>query len=380
MEGLLKEDTNTTLRFNAEYSELKRLNQELNTYYKTLSKMSSAFLALGAVENILVCIVLFKASKLRTTPSGSKLSKFFILQLAITDLVFRAVHCFHRETAKRMEITSEQCKMTIFSVFTCAAVTFVLLSAIAIDRYVHILFPIRSLGIKTRKSFVMLLIWIYALTVCSGFIGSSTVYHKPFNFHRRRRLLPQARLLNSRRNSTSSWESRTHCMPGVSGSLERRAAFTVYFLFAFVVPLLCIIFSYTKITVFLWKKTKQTNIINRSMAKAKLRATQMFALVVFSFLLSWGPIIILDMVVSYPFRPGKITFKEFPLRPLFDCFSQTSSILNPIIYAFGDTHFRRSLALLLDGRKRARMNINRVSPAKMNGTFIRMTNLNPRTQ
>ena len=378
MEGLFKEDTNTSHHVNAEYSELKKFNQELNTYYKTLSKMSTAFLALGAVENILVCIVLFKASKVRTTQSGSKLSKFFILQLAITDLVFRAVHCFHRETAKRMEITSEQCKMTIFSVFTCAAVTFVLLSAIAIDRYVHILFPIRSLGIKTRKSFVMLLIWIYALTICSGFIGSATVYHKPFNFHRRRRLLPQARLLNL--NSTSSLESRTHCMPGVSGSLERRAAFTVYFLFAFVVPLLCIIFSYTKITVFLWKKTKQTNIINRSMAKAKLRATQMFALVVFSFVLSWGPIMILDMIASYPFRPGKITFKEFPLRPLFDCFSQTSSILNPIIYAFGDTHFRRSLGLLLRVRKMAGVKINRVSPAKMNGTFIQMTNLNPRTQ
>lgn len=380
MEGLLKEDTNASLFFNAEYSELKKFNQELNTYYKTLSKMSYAFLALGAAENIFVCIVLFKASKVRTTQSCSKLSKFFILQLAITDLVFRAVHCFHRASAKRMELSSEQCKVTIFSVFTCAAVTFVLLSAIAIDRYVHILFPIRSLGIKTRKSFVMLLIWIYAFTICSGFIGSATVYHKSFNFHRRRRPLPQARLLNSRRNSTRSWESRTHCIPGVSGSLERRAAFTVYFLFAFVVPLFCIIFSYTKITVFLWRKTKQTNVINRSMATAKLRATQMFALVVFSFLLSWGPIMILDMVASYPFRPGKITFKEFPLRPLFDCFSQTSSILNPIIYAFGDTNFKRSLWLLFYVRKRARVNINRVSPAKMNASYIQMTHLNPRTQ
>ena len=197
-----------------------------------------------------MCVVLFRASKVRTTQSCSKLSNFFILQLAITDLVFRAVNFFHQTSAKGMDLTSEQCKMTLFSVFTCAAVTFVLLSAIAIDRYVHILFSIRSLGIKTRKSFVMLLIWIYALAICSRFISSATVYHsRPFTIHRRGRPLPLGEaLLNSTMNSTGSWvikEPKTHCIPGEPRSLERKAAYTVYFLFAFVVPLFCIIFSNT---------------------------------------------------------------------------------------------------------------------------------------
>ena len=340
--------------------------------------MSYTFLALGTTENILVCLVLFKASKIATSQSTSKLSSFFFLHLAITDLVFRAFN-FFRKASKRVELNTTQCKVTIVSVFTCAAITFALLAGIAIDRYVHILFPIRSLSVKIRKYLVMLLIWIYSLAICSGFIASATVSH--FNFRgRRRRPMHQAFLNKTRNNTNYGWEfkePRKHCIPGSSRSLERKIAYTIYFLFAFVVPLFCIVFSYTKITVFLWRKTKTANVANRGLAKAKLRALRMFALVVFSFVLSWGPIMILDIIASYPRRPGKITIVKIPLRPLFDCISQTSSILNPVIYAFGDNNFRRSLYLMFRVRKRARMRITRVSPTKMyGGACIQMTTLN----
>ena len=379
MEPLLENQNNTSAFLNG-YSQFKRFSSELNAYYKTLFITSCTFLALGTVENILVCLVLSKTYKVRSTQASTKLSSFFILQLAITDLVFRAVRFFHRASARHIEQTPEHCKTAIFSQFTCAAVSFVLLSGIAMDRYVHILFPIRSLSIKTRKCLIMLLIWIYAMIICSGFIVSATDSGKLFNFYQRRRSSFQS-FLNSTRNNTSTWdykEPRKHCTPGFSGSLERKVAFTIYFLFAFVVPLFCIVFCYTKITVFLWRKTKTNNSVNSSIARAKLRAIQMFALVVFSFLISWGPVMILDMVTSYPAKPGKIIFRKFPLRPLFDCISQTSSIFNPIIYAFGDASFRRSLYSLFCGRKRGRLEFTRVSPAKMRGAYIQMTNFTPR--
>lgn len=373
MERLLEEETNTSGGYL--HDQLKRFNRESNTYNNTLSKMSYAFLALGTTENILVCLVLFRAS----SHSTSKLSSFFILHLAITDLVFRAFNFFRKVSGKRVELNKTQCKMTIVSVYTCAAVTFALLAGIAIDRYVHIMFPIRSLSVKIRKCLIMLSIWIYSLAICSGFIASATVSH--FILYDRRRPMHQA-FLNKTRNNTYDWdlkEPRKHCIPGSPGSLERKIAYTIYFLFAFVVPLFCIAFSYTKITVFLWRKTKAANVVNRGLTRAKLRALRMFALVVFSFLLSWGPIMILDIIASYPRRPGKVTIEKIPLRPLFDCISQTSSILNPVIYAFGDTNFRRSLYLLFRVRKRARVRITRVSPTKMCvGTCIQMATLNAR--
>ena len=380
MESMLENQNNASAFLNR-YSQLKRFSSELNAYHRILFITSCTFLTLGTVENILVCLVLSKTYKVRSTQSSTKLSNFFILQLAITDLVFRAVSFFRRASARyRIELAPEHCKTAIFSQFTCAAVTFVLLSGIAMDRYVHILFPIRSLSIKTRKCLIMLSIWVYAVIIGSGFIFSSTDSGKLFNFYQRRRSSFQS-FLNSTRNNTSTWDykkPRKHCTPGYSGSLERKVAFTIYFLFAFMVPLFCIVFCYTKITVFLWRKTKTNNSVNSSIARAKLRAIQLFALVVFSFLISWGPVMILDMVASYPPKPGKITFRKFPLRPLFDCISQTSSIFNPIIYAFGDASFRRSLYSLFCGRKRGRLEFTRVSPAKMRGTYIPMTNFTPR--
>ena len=150
---------------------------KLIAYNNALFNVNCIFLALGTIENILICLVLFKAYKVRTPHRPVlKLSNFFLLQLAITDLVFRAVNFLRRVLAKRrIELDLLACKIAIFSSFTCAAVNFVLLAGIAVDRYVHILFPIRTLGVKPKKSLITLFIWIYALASCSGFIFSATV-------------------------------------------------------------------------------------------------------------------------------------------------------------------------------------------------------------
>ena len=279
-----------------------------------------------------------------------------------------------KQVTQLVTLSPEYCKTAIFSQFTCAAVTFVLLSGIAIDRYINILFPLRSLSIKTRKCLIMLSIWGYAVLICSGFIPSATVSANLFNFHNKKRQLFHL-YLNSTKNNASRWnykEPRKHCIPGSLGSLERQIAFTVFFLFAFVVPLLCITFSYSKVTVFLWRKTKENNCLNRNIAKAKLRAVRMFTLVVVSFLISWGPVMIIDMFASYSFKKRRLRISKFPLRPLLDCISQTSSIFNPIIYAFGDSNFRRNLRLLFCGRKKRGFEVNRVSPATIRGNYFQM--------
>ena len=338
---------------------------EILMYHNILFNINCVFLAVGTMENILVCVVMSRVYKLRTSRFTSKLSSFFILQLAITDLIYRAVNFFRQISAKhRIGLSIEQCKITIFSTFTCAAVTFLLLAAIAIDRYVHILYPIRSLSLNPRTGVVMLLIWIYAMLVCSGFIVSATVSEKFFSPRHRRRFLR---------------EPPRHCTPGTSRASDRRISFTIYFLFAFMAPLLCIILSYSRITVFLWRKTKATGIVNRNTARAKLRAMKMLGIVVLSFLVSWGPIMTLDVVASYTSKARKIKrVGNFPLRPLFHCITLTSSIFNPMIYAFGDANFRRSLRLLLRIRQRGSVNITRVCPARQKTVCIQMTALSER--
>ncbi|XP_073243799.1 QRFP-like peptide receptor [Porites lutea] len=343
------------------YRQAIKFKRELDNYRKNLYSTSLVLLALGAAENIVVCLVLLKVSKSgRATQPNAKLSNFLLLQLAITDLVFRVLNVLRKTFENFWEISPEHCKTVIFTQFTCAAVTFELLSGIALDRYIHIIFPLRSLGLKPRKCLTMLLIWVYAMLICSGFIPSATVSVNIFNF-----LYKKRPFLNLTQNNVSNWRDIRHCTPGSAGSLERQIAFTTYFLLAFVVPLVCIIFSYTKITCFLWNKAKASNHVHRNIARAKLRAVRMCVFVVLSFIISWGPIMILDIIISYRYvHRRKKASGNLPLRPLFDCFSLTSSIFNPIIYAFCDASFRRNLRLLFCSRKTTRFEVNRISPSR----------------
>ena len=358
----------------------RTFRNDQETYFSTLFSISCAFVALGAVENIIVCCVLV-TGKIGRSPT--KLSNFFILHLSIADLVFRSI-TFLRRTAKHHQTldssSTVHCQLVIFSQFTCAAVTFVLLTGIAIDRYVHILFPLRALTIKTRKYLTIIFIWFYALVICSGFIISASL--SPGIKLSAQLYLPSNSSSNLASNDTTALSSDSkpfhrHCTPGKPDSLERKVAFTVYFVFAFVVPLIVITFAYTKITVFLWKRTKMNNSMNSSCAKAKLKATQMLVLVVLSFLISWGPIMILDICESYPTKKGKITYQKLPLRPLFDCFSQTSSIFYPFLYAFCDANFRKNLRRCL-WRKDSVVRVTPVSPVIIDVGYIQMSNLSPK--
>ena len=355
---------------------------KLIAYNNALFNVNCIFLALGTIENILICLVLFKAYKVRVPHRPVlKLSNFFLLQLAITDLVFRAVNFLRRVLAKRrIELDLLACKIAIFSSFTCAAVNFVLLAGIAVDRYVHILFPIRTLGVKPKKSLITLFIWIYALASCSGFIFSATVSNEPVPAPRHLR-----RTSFSPRNYTKIDEGDPppgHCIPGNVSSSSRTIPFTFYFSFAFVVPLLAIIFSYTMIIISLWRKAKAVDLGNKSRARAQLRTMKIFAIIVLSFLFSWAPLMILDMITSSPKKLGRINIGILPVRPLFDCITQTSSIFNPIIYAFGDPNFRRNFRRLFGLGKSNGANINQVSPVnvqKVDGVYhFQMTEQNAR--
>ena len=335
------------------YSKVKRFIHEDGIYRQALFATSSTLLGLGVLANLLVCIVVLKC---RMTRQTTKLSTFFILHLSIADLVFRAVGSYAQFIKKQTRVTPLHCKAIVFAKYSCAAATFTLLSAIAVDRYIHILFPLRSLQMKQRRLLSIALIWLYAVSVGVGFIVSATsvnIYHT-FKVHKQ----PNSRLhlssLNTTRNRTRGMTvhySRSSCSPGYSGSLERKVAFTIYFVFAFIIPFVLMMFSYTRITLFLWRKQKAMG-FNNGITRAKLKAIRMLITVGCAFLVSWAPIMILDMCVSYPSENGKAKIGRFHVRPLLDCVSKTSSILNPIIYAFENPNFRNRVSLLFLPRRK----------------------------
>ena len=353
------------------HSRVEKFNSKPFNHQKTVYNISLVFLALGTVENILLCLILCKAFKMRAPHSVIKLSSFFLMQLAITDLVFRAVNIVPFVSVREgIELGTVPCKIVIFCSSTCAAVTFIILAGIAADRYIHIIFPIRTFGIKPKKHLIMVFIWIYAMAICSGFIFSATVSKEPSPHKRRpmKNACPNS-MCNNTRHPMDYKEPPQHCTPGTSSDSARKIPFTIYFSLAFLLPLFVIVFSYTKIIISLRQKTKDVDLGNRSTGRAQLRTIKIFVIVVFSFLFSWAPIMTLDMIESYTKKGRLISIGGFHVRPLFDCITQTSSLFNPLIYSFGDANFRKSLRWLFRvGEKQRGVNINRVSPtAALNG-------------
>lgn len=329
-----------------ELKEFERFSKDMATFNTVLNVIRNILLFAGIVSNLLVCTVMIKKKDRKT------LSKFFIFNLALADFVFRILGIYKRivEEVNDGAISPPHCKAVVFFQYTCETVLFALLAGIAMDRGKNIVHPLQSF--KTRychRKKAIILIWIYAVSISAGFVYSATS----------RRLMRQ--FTGYGNNSTTDnitntkaphrvltlKSHRAHCIAGPHGSLRSQIAFTIYFVCGFLVPLCIMIISYTRVFCFLSNRAKHS-ILNRSVVKSKFKTLLILVMLVFSFVVSWGPITMLDLIQSYihPGQGGRW------LRPLTECLCYSSSILNPVFYAFGNESFRKeAISLILCNRK-----------------------------
>ena len=329
-----------------ELKEFEKFSRDMATFNTVLNVIRSILLFAGIVSNLLVCTVMIKKKDQRKT-----LSKFFIFNLALADFVFRILGIYKRIVEKVNDgaISPPHCKVVVFFQYTCEAVLFVLLAGIAMDRGKNIIHPLQSF--KSRychrmKAFI--LIWIYAVSISAGFIYSATS----------RRLTRQFKGYNSTTNNITNTKApnrvltfnsrRAHCIAGPHGSLRSQIAFSIYFTCGFLVPLCIMIISYTGVFCFLSNRAKHS-MLNRSVVKSKFKTLFILVMLVLSFVFSWGPITLLELVQSYSHPgPGVGVW----LRPLVECLCYSSSILNPVFYAFGIESFRKeTISIILCNRK-----------------------------
>ena len=101
------------------------------------------------------------------------------------------------------------------------------------------------------------------------------------------------------------------------------------FLLAFVIPLMYMFITYTKIAVCLWKRSKNGT-IHGAVAKRKVRSTRLMVIAVLGFGLCWGPTFWVELMNVYGVRSGI----NFALRIWCYVAQISSSCLNSAIYAF----------------------------------------------
>lgn len=317
----------------------------MEKFYRVLYVFRQIFLIIGMISNLLVCFVMMKKKDQRKT-----LSKFFIFHLALADIVFRILGIYEITTQKLSgdgSISQSHCKIIVFLQYTCEAVLFALLAGIAVDRSKNIIQPLKSFKHKyCHKKKTVVLMWIYALSISAGFCFCAT--NKRFKRHfRKTENISTDDIMNA--TSVLTFKSpRVHCIAGPHESSESQIAFTIYFVCGFLVPLCIMISCYTNVFYFLSNRAKRS-ILNRSVLRSKFRTLFILVLLVFSFLFSWGPITLLDLIESFV-HLGKDVGQW--LRPIAETLCYSSSILNPVIYSFGNKSFRReAISLLLCNRR-----------------------------
>ena len=268
----------------------------------------------GAVLNIIVVFVMARSGKIR-----QNISSFLIFHLSVTHL------CYVSVTLSRLYSTSNDdlssCKASAFIDLACAAAIFNSLVAIAWDRHRNVLQPFKSLAPRHLKTFLMLVaaIWTYALLTSAPFIYSVRTDTEEF--------------CSKDNNGTQNCKKYNFCH--LPSDWITQLSKTIYFILAFLIPLIYMFFTYTKIAVSLWKRSKNGT-IHGAVAKCKVRSTRLMVAAVLGFVVCWGPTFWIDLLSVY----GAFEY-TFMLQIWCWIAKTLSSCVNPIIYAFLSPEFRK---------------------------------------
>ncbi|KAL3869561.1 hypothetical protein ACJMK2_042229 [Sinanodonta woodiana] len=291
------------------------------------------FLA-GILGNALVCFVVWRNKNMRTV------TNIFILNLSIGDL---AVIIICLPSTLTVDVTETWffgqalCKTNLFLQLVSVSVSVLTLSAISVERWYAICYPMSFKSTIKRARYIIILIWI--ISICIGIpelVVDDIFPFKPFTIY------------------------LTSCRPG--WEKYRQSAYWIFIVLAlYVVPLSFMAFTYTHIACVLWSKeipgtversqsscsgirTKISS--NREQVESRKKAAKMLIAVVFVFGVSYLPVHILNLLRytdSLKTMAEMITY----FSVISHYFPFLNSSINPVIYNFMSDKFRQEFKIAL---------------------------------
>lgn len=339
---MIEKDFGDTMRWN--YTKDENLTDFFDdNIYSTLSIVAWILIICGILENAVICWILVRKKKCMKS-----FANFHLLSLAITDISFRIVTTPDFLQVQNILKSDIMCKIVEFGKNTTLAVTFALLAGIALDRYIHIVYPFRARSITWKHSRnLVALSWIYGALCSAPFLYSVKV-ETLFDYE------------------TLETFSICYDVPGLPFIIS----VTVFLGFSFLTPLFVMGVVYSKIVRVLWSRERR-NVINKNMVKIKIRAVKMMVVVVLTYVVTWGPKLVLLTMEAFYFEEEtlkraesgedegfhrhreseqeKEMFTLIVLSIAFETLSLASSVVNPLVFGYYNSSFRQELKNIYSG-------------------------------
>ena len=320
---------------------------------QTLNVLSTILIICGIVENFVICWI-----SVRTKKCLKSFSNFHLFNLAVTDILFRIISTPDL-LIKPIDASDVRCKTVDFGKYATLAVTFSLLAGIAFDRYMHIVHPFKARSITWKQSRNLVAAsWIYGAVFSAPFLYSS-----------------KSLFIVDEVTQEKFW----FCYDITS--LHYQISSAVFLACSFVFPLIFMGITYGKVVRFLSKRARN-KLINSQIAKAKFRAVKMMVLIVFTYLVTWGPQLIWQSMDAFgiliehasPVMSVEDTVYEevvgdsvelheelrkqnkniemyFLITSLFETLTFASSVLNPLMFGYYNRNFQDEFKKIFCGNK-----------------------------
>ena len=304
--GTTQEMNNT----NESFPDLKRNGskpEDANDPLKILS-FSCLLLIITATlfGNSLVILAFKRNSKIRTK------TNYFVVSLAVADILVALVSMpiWAAYLMSGVELKEALLKVWTFMDILCGVASIINLTAISIERYFCISYPLNYHTTMTSRKAIttIIIIWIFSI------------------------------IMSSLKIILWKWPPPKYEL--------------IVCISCFFVPLIIMCTTYWFIFKTARYQARQIALMINGNVKnfllaSEMRAAKTLAVVMGAFVISWGPFFIINMVYGFCLRcitPESVVVAKW--------MHYSNSLFNPIVYACMNKEFRKAFCIILFGRKR----------------------------
>lgn len=299
----------------------------LNVLSIAIPVLFSLIAVIGIGGNLLVIIVVVSNKQMRNS------TNMLILNLALADMFFIVICVPFTAVGYVMPqwpFGDAFCKFYNYMIYVTAYASMYTLVMMSIDRYLAVCHPIWSMGIRTEKNTLIVIIASWFV------ITLSTI---PILFKHGVRIIVddkmQLCILISAFEEDNEGGTPYHS----------RVFYSCFFVFGYLLPLAMVCILYGLLLKRLLCGMKPGGCQSAESMRGKKRVTKMVVIVICTFAICWLPLHMRYLIHFFGKYHENAAFYIFQV--IATCMAYANSCVNPILYAFLSENFRKSFRKLL---------------------------------